>query len=212
MKIIEIITEQIVPPQIPNILIGTGVDQAVSDQNKVRPSLFKQKTTDPYADLSHMQQYQRGLRSIQDVDPKQQAIQTVVPELDLLGVGKIAQAVAKPLASLAKDAAGIYKASKPQPPGQPLPDWTKVEIGSNKSRTWDEVAELLKRDGFTPEEIELMRQERPKFKLDKLRKREYEQSLARRDRAIEKAFQRSQAQGYADMAYHATGQSTNDSK
>lgn len=133
MKINEIITEQIVPPQIPNTLIGTGAEQAVNNQIKARSSLFKQKPEDPYADLSHMQQYQRGLRSIQDVDPKQDAIQPIFPELDLLGAGGIARSIAKPLASIAKDAAGIYKASKPQPPGQPLPDWAKVEIGSNRA-------------------------------------------------------------------------------
>lgn len=212
MKINEIIIEQIIPPQIPNTLIGSEVDRALTDRLSSRPSMFQQKPIDPYADLSHMQQYQKGLRSIQDVDPKQQAIQTIVPELDLLGVGGVARSIAKPLASIAKDAAGIYKASKPQPPGQPLPDWTKVEIGSNRPRSWNEIADRLKRDGFTPEEIELMRQERPKFKLDQLRKKEYDHARARKDKTIDKAILRGGITGAADQIYNFSGQPTADSK
>lgn len=211
MKINEIITEQIVPPQIPNTLIGTGAEQAINNQIKARSSLFKQKPEDPYADLSHMQQYQRGLRSIQDVDPKQDAIQPIVPELDLLGAGGIARSIAKPLASIAKDAAGIYKASKPQPPGQLTPDWTKVEIGSNRSSsTWDDVAKGLKSDKLTPEQIASIQRERAKANLERSRKNYNDKARQEYIDAKNQAIDRAAINVTADT--HFNRQATDDSK
>jgi len=187
-----------IPPNIPTPVAVTGIAKALDDreQNQKKQAYVNPNNpvsiplqNIPFSQLSPMQQYHRGQRSLQSIDPSIDVIQPVAPEADLIGVGKLL----KPLSSIAKDAASIYKANKKLKPGEPLPDWSKVKIGSEIDKT----AQLPGKDpwaGVKPlsqSELEILKQKRrdADLRAAEIKFQEY----------MDKAVQRAQATAVQDL-------------
>ena len=156
-----------IPPNIPTPVAVTGLAKALDDreQNQKKQGYINPNNpvsvplqNFPSSQLSPMQQYHRGERSLQSIDPRIDAIRPVAPEADLIGAARLL----KPLSGIAKDAASIYRANKKPKPGEPLPDWSKVKIGSEIDKT----ASLPGKDpwaGVKPlsqSELEILKQKR----------------------------------------------------